>query len=159
KLAVSALIFDYLLTGPISGVSAGQYLIGLGLDSLKTTTPSLYNQLGFVDEEFRMLVRNWSAVAIACGITLYFFRQNILGIHESSDKALKIMIGTTVLAVVMLVWCGVTFALREPTQINKVPWQPNLNPKMEYSQVSALDPVTGEKKVMWQKDPRYSADL
>ena len=29
KLVVSALIFDYILTGPISGVSAGQYLIGL----------------------------------------------------------------------------------------------------------------------------------
>src|SRR4051795_1248985 len=34
KLAVSALIFDYLLTGPISGVSAGQYLMGLVVDSL-----------------------------------------------------------------------------------------------------------------------------
>src|SRR4051812_23913913 len=34
KLAVSALIFDYLLTGPISGVSAGHYLMGLGLDTL-----------------------------------------------------------------------------------------------------------------------------
>ena len=32
KLAVSALMFDYILTGPISGVSAGQYIIGLLLD-------------------------------------------------------------------------------------------------------------------------------
>src|SRR5690349_4038414 len=29
KLAVSALMFDYVLTGPISGVSAGLYLAGL----------------------------------------------------------------------------------------------------------------------------------
>ena len=29
KLAVSALVFDYLLTAPISAVSAGQYLEGL----------------------------------------------------------------------------------------------------------------------------------
>ena len=29
RLAVSALMFDYILTGPISGVSAGQYIIGL----------------------------------------------------------------------------------------------------------------------------------
>src|SRR5437879_5573852 len=28
KLSVSALMFDYILTGPISGVSAGQYLEG-----------------------------------------------------------------------------------------------------------------------------------
>ena len=32
KAAVSALLFDYMLTGPISGVSAGQYIIGLLLD-------------------------------------------------------------------------------------------------------------------------------
>src|SRR5438874_10889488 len=29
RLSVSALMFDYILTGPISGVSAGQYIIGL----------------------------------------------------------------------------------------------------------------------------------
>src|SRR6266513_147676 len=29
KLSVSALMFDYILTGPISGVSAGLYLAGL----------------------------------------------------------------------------------------------------------------------------------
>src|ERR1041385_1297346 len=29
KLSVSALIFDFILTGPISGVSAGQYIVGL----------------------------------------------------------------------------------------------------------------------------------
>src|ERR1700694_484617 len=29
KLSVSALMFDYILTGPISGVSAGQYIVGL----------------------------------------------------------------------------------------------------------------------------------
>src|SRR3954452_80353 len=29
KLSVSALMFDYILTGPISAVSAGQYLVGL----------------------------------------------------------------------------------------------------------------------------------
>ena len=29
KISVSALMFDYILTGPISSVSAGQYLIGL----------------------------------------------------------------------------------------------------------------------------------
>ena len=28
KFSVSALMFDYILTGPISGVSAGQYLTG-----------------------------------------------------------------------------------------------------------------------------------
>src|SRR4030088_38520 len=32
RLSVSALMFDYILTGPISGVSAGQYIMGLGID-------------------------------------------------------------------------------------------------------------------------------
>src|ERR1700755_659820 len=29
KLSVSALMFDYILTGPVSGVAAGQYIAGL----------------------------------------------------------------------------------------------------------------------------------
>src|SRR6185436_6323130 len=35
KISVSALIFDYILTGPISGVSAGHYIVGLVNDLLK----------------------------------------------------------------------------------------------------------------------------
>src|SRR6202050_580167 len=38
KLSVSALMFDYILTGPISSVSAGQYLIGLFGDMLHLLT-------------------------------------------------------------------------------------------------------------------------
>ena len=37
KTAVSALLFDYVLTGPISGVSAGQYIMGLILETLSQT--------------------------------------------------------------------------------------------------------------------------
>src|ERR671927_1066162 len=46
RLSVSALIFDYILTGPISAVSAGQYLgrlleeISRLLDSDMTVTPN-----------------------------------------------------------------------------------------------------------------------
>src|SRR5207302_1243400 len=35
KFSVSALMFDYILTGPISGVAAGQYLAGLISDLLQ----------------------------------------------------------------------------------------------------------------------------
>src|SRR5229473_833053 len=35
KLSVSALMFDFILTGPTSGVSTGQYIMGPVLDSLK----------------------------------------------------------------------------------------------------------------------------
>ena len=34
KLSVSALLFDYVLTGPISGVSAGRYIAGLSNELL-----------------------------------------------------------------------------------------------------------------------------
>src|SRR5262245_28476925 len=34
KISVSALMFDYVLTGPISGVSAGQYIVGLANELL-----------------------------------------------------------------------------------------------------------------------------
>src|SRR6476646_604016 len=96
KAAVSALLFDYVLTGPISGVSAGQYIVGLILETL-THLFGVY-----VDASTAGMIKNWGSVAIACAATLYFLRQNLLGIHESSGKALKIMIATTIMAVVIL---------------------------------------------------------
>jgi amino acid transporter len=100
KLSVSALMFDYVLTGPISGVSAGQYIVGLvnellGLVHLPVAIPPAAG-----------------AAAIAIAITLYFWRQNILGIEESSDKAMKIMVVTTIMVVVMLAWCSLTLWVR-----------------------------------------------
>src|SRR4051794_11610218 len=80
KLSVSALMFDYILTGPTSGVSAGQYVIGLIIESIKIASPDLYTQLGFDNDEFKSAVKRWSSVVIACAITLYFFRQNHIGI-------------------------------------------------------------------------------
>lgn len=146
KLSVSALMFDYVLTGPTSAVSAGQYILGLLLDSIRIALPELSIDPGTAD-----MIRRWGAVAIACAITIYFFRQNLLGIHESSGKALKIMIATTVMAVTMLVWCGATLAIRGP--VNSIPLQPDLAPKVEYKIVMAKDRVTGEEKSMWMRDP------
>ena len=44
KVAVSALMFDYVLTGPISGVSAGQYIAGLINEALAAARPWLLPQ-------------------------------------------------------------------------------------------------------------------
>ena len=136
KLSVSALMFDYILTGPISAVSAGQYIMGLVLESLALLNPALR-----VDPDTADYIRRWGSVVIACAITLYFFRQNLLGIHESSGKALKIMIATTVVAVVLLAWCFITLAVRGPA--NRVPLAPDLPPKVEYETVMSKDPDTG----------------
>ncbi len=121
KIAVSALIFDYLLTGPISGVSAGQYLVGLALDTLRTINPAWVIQ----DPGLRGTVRAWGAVAVCTAATLYFWRLNVRGIHESSDRALKIMIATTIMVVIILGWCGVTLAVQGPAT-SGVPLTPDL---------------------------------
>src|SRR6202163_4672342 len=74
KFSVSALMFDYVLTGPISGVSAGQYLAGL------------LNELFAYFHINLVLAENSTAACFAVLITIYFWWQNILGIEESSGK-------------------------------------------------------------------------
>jgi amino acid transporter/nucleotide-binding universal stress UspA family protein len=153
KLSVSALMFDYVLTGPTSGVSAGQYIMGLLFRFLGLYTPSLYGALGLQDDRFRDSMVNFGAVLIASAVTLYFFRQNLLGIHESSEKALKIMIATTIMAVVMLGWCILTLALEG--RRNDVPMAPDLQPKVEPIVLSGMeDPITHDKGERWQKEPQ-----
>lgn len=100
KLSASALMFDYILTGPISTVSAGQYLAGL----LNTIFPYLRIDWHLDPHAF--------AVVFAIAATTYFWRENVKGIHESSDKALKIMQLTAVMGVIMIVWCGYTLWAR-----------------------------------------------
>ena len=48
------------------------------------------------------------AAGFAVVVTIYFWRKNIIGIHESSEKALRIMQITTVMVVILIVWCLVT---------------------------------------------------
>jgi len=159
KAAVSALLFDYVLTGPISGVSAGQYIIGLALEML-TRIAGVE-----MDESTRDALKSWGSVAIAVAVTLYFLRQNLFGIHESSGKALKIMMATTVMAVVMLGWSAATLAIRGP--VNDLPsWQPDLTKKVEVlatgETVPRIDPVTGEQQdpLGWLGDfPRLAEPL
>jgi amino acid transporter len=152
KLSVSALMFDYILTGPTSAVSAGQYIMGLLFQTLKLTAPDTFAFLGLDDDKLRGFYVNWGAVVIACAVTLYFFRLNLLGIHESSDKALKIMGATTVMAVIMLAWCGITLAINGAR--NSIPFAPDFSPKVEPLVVKKIDPVTKEEEESWVKDPK-----
>jgi amino acid transporter len=96
KFSVSALMFDYILTGPISGVSAGQYLdrISERVAALRCTSINLP-------------VNSTSAV-FAVVVTVYFWWENVKGIPESSGKALRIMYVTTVMVVIMIAWCVMT---------------------------------------------------
>jgi amino acid transporter/nucleotide-binding universal stress UspA family protein len=97
KFSVSALMFDYVLTGPISAVSAGLYLGGL----INETGANLHIAGMHVNAPY-------FAAVFAAVVTLYFWRKNIIGIHESSEKALRIMQITTVMVVMLIVWCFVT---------------------------------------------------
>ena len=100
KFSVSALMFDYVLTGPISGVSAGQYLAGL------------LNEM-FAYGHMNITVNaNGTAAAFAIAVTIYFWWENIKGIPESSEKALWIMQLTTVMVVALIGWCAYTLLVR-----------------------------------------------
>jgi amino acid transporter len=99
KFSVSALMFDYILTGPISGVSAGLYLMGLVNELLQ------YAHL-------KTLPMNAGAAFFAILVTIYFWWENIKGIPESSEKALRIMYVTTVMVVIMVAWCCYTLWVR-----------------------------------------------
>jgi amino acid transporter len=113
KFSVSALLFDYVLTGPISAVSAGQYLGGF----IKEIAQLLHHPLHFSDDTF--------AAGLAILIVAYFWWKNTQGIHESSQKALQIMAITTVMVVILIVWCMVTL-LRSPAALPPNPLNPGV---------------------------------
>lgn len=128
KLAVSALIFDYILTGPISGVSAGQYIVGLINSTLV--------HLGYV----RQLPVNATACVICIAVVIYFWRLNIIGIHESSERALRIMQITAVMLVVIVIWCVATLIVSpNPVHLPPLPYPENLH--FEVSKTTGLHPL------------------
>ena len=100
KFSVSSLVFDYILTGPISVVSAGQYL------------GALLNEIfDLMHQPYHIDVNLFAAGAgVLC--TIYFWWENIKGMHESSGKALRIMQITSVMVGILLIWCPITILLK-----------------------------------------------
>src|SRR6202030_2212025 len=89
----------------ISAVSAGQYLAGFIKDLGRQF---LHRDLKFSDDYF--------AAGLAVIVVAYFWWKNTQGMHESSQKALQIMAITTVMVVILLIWCTIT-VLRSPVQL------------------------------------------
>jgi amino acid transporter len=160
KLSVSALMFDYILTGPISGVSAGQYIVGLGRQTAAhlgyVWTPSI--------EKVDLL-----AAGLAVLVTLYFWWRNTKGIHESSDDALRIMYVTTVMVVLMIAWCGLTI-LTQPTMQRLPPapvpghlafnrdavgWLPRIMPRALHQLSTEAPPATTPAPEKATPEPLY----
>jgi amino acid transporter len=113
KLSVSALVVDYVLTGPISSVSAGQYLAGL------------INEVGEMSRlGFRVPPHGFAAF-FGVAVTLYFWWVNVRGIRESSGKALRIMQITTVMVAVLLVWCLITLLGKDEVRLPPAPTPSN----------------------------------
>ena len=115
RFSVSALIFDYILTGPISGVTAGHYL------------GHLINEISRAAGWGFHVRPDWFAASFGAAATLFFWRANIRGIHESSTSALRIMQITTLMVVMMLAWSGITMLMGGLAQIPPPPTPANLH--------------------------------
>jgi amino acid transporter len=126
KLSVSALLFDYVLTGPISAVSAGQYLAGFVQD----LSVRMHHTINMSDAQ-----ENYFAAAFGVVVTAYFWWKNIQGIHESSEKALRIMQITTVMVVLLIAWC-VTTLVAHPAHLPPLPSRSAL--KMDHESLGWL---------------------
>jgi len=114
RLSVSSLVFDYVLTGPISVVSAGAYL-GHLLDEVA----------GMMGQKFPFNV-NYFAAFFAVLVTIYFWWANTKGLHESSGKALRIMQITTIMVVALIIWCPLTILLSGKFNLPPAPLPRNL---------------------------------
>lgn len=122
KLSVSALIFDFILTGPISAVSAAHYVI------------SLFNKI-LGNFNIVQIPPGLGSVLLACTIILYFWWQNIKGIEESSSKAMRIMQITGIMIVLLLAWSVYTLtqiewqwpSVETHLQTHAVGWLENLS--------------------------------
>src|SRR4051812_47379355 len=127
KISVSALMFDYILTGPISGVSAGHYVSGLLREVI-----GFCIRYGWAPAEWQGYVTgqttgfdNALAVVFALAVTIYYWRENTKGIEESSEKALRVMQITTVMVVILLSWSALTL-LKGNFQLPPLPLPQNL---------------------------------
>src|SRR6185436_8105705 len=159
KLSVSALMFDYMLTGPISGVSAGQYIVGL------ISQTSIYFGYPWTPSVETV---NYLAAGIAALITIYFWWRNTRGLHESSEDALRIMYVTTAMVVLLIGWSVFTILVRPNMQrlppapaphnlvfnTDAVGWMPKLAPNAFQTTQSEAPPANASEQT--KAEPHFS---
>jgi amino acid transporter len=144
KLSVSALMFDYILTGPISGVSAGQYITGLLNEMISVCAAHGWLPVALSPSPSHPLFQfnmNYTSALFAAAVTIYYWWENLKGIEESSEKAMKVMQITTVMVVILLIW-GVYSVFVQGSHLPPLPTAAN----MSFSQ-DALGFLKGTKFV------------
>src|SRR6185503_5737323 len=70
---------------------------------------------------------NYFAVFFSVIVTCYFWWSNIKGVPESSTKALRIMQITTVMVVILLIWCPLTLVMRGGATLPPLPTPSNIH--------------------------------
>ncbi|HEY0785455.1 MAG TPA: amino acid permease, partial [Acidobacteriaceae bacterium] len=117
-----------ILTGPISGVSAGQYITGL-LNELFTVA-AVHNwlppALTVAPHVARQLPMNGTSAVFCIAVTIYYWWQNTKGIEESTDKALEVMKITTIMVVLLVGW-GIFSVLHQGAHLPPAPIPSNLH--------------------------------
>ncbi len=144
KLSVSALMFDYILTGPISGVSAGQYIVGLMNEMLTVSASHGWLPVALAprpDHPLFQFDMNHTSAVFAAAVTIYYWWENTKGIEESSEKAMKVMQITTIMVVILLSW-GLYSVFAQGAHLPPLPTPAN----MSFSQ-DALGFLRGTKFV------------
>ena len=128
KVSVSALMFDYILTGPISGVSAGQYITGLFNELFQVG--AMHNWLPpallTAPHAARQLPVDATSAVFAIAVTLFYWWENIKGIRESTGKALEVMKITSVMVIIILCW-GLMTVLHNHSSLPPPPIPGNLH--------------------------------
>ena len=113
KLATAAILFDFLLTGPISGISAGQYIVGF-INSI----------LEFINVDTALTGDGFS-ILFAIAVTIYFWYQNIKGIEDSSEKSSHIIKFSVMVCAIVVVWAIITLFIKDG--ISLPPIKPHFN--------------------------------
>ena len=101
KFSGSARMFDYVLTGPISAVSAGLYLAGL-IDQVT----------GHMGLPHLPVPPQLVAAVFAVAVVAFFWWTNTVGIPFSSKQALRVMQITTVMVVMLIGWSALTILVK-----------------------------------------------
>jgi amino acid transporter len=128
KLASSILLLDYILIGPLRGLIAGSYIVTFLNELMTVMAQSHWLPTALTDEHDRayQLDVSYISTLFAAAVTIYCWWQNIKGIKESSDKALRVMQITTVMVIILFTW-GIYSATVEGAHLPPLPTLSNLH--------------------------------